>query len=132
MEKVSANYFSDNYIQNKILLLKKPLLLNVLCLVTQSYLTLCDTMDCSPPGSSVHGNSPSKNTAVGCQALYQGIFPTQGPNPGLLHCRRILYQLSHQGSPRILERIAYPVSRVSSRPRNRIAVSCIAGGFFTN
>ena len=56
-------------------------------------------MNCRPPGSSVHGDSPGKNTGVGCQALLQGIFPTQGSNPGLLHCRWILYHLSHQGSP---------------------------------
>ena len=68
------------------------------CLVTQSCPTLCDPMDCSPPGSSVHGDSPGKNTGVGCHALFQGIFPTQGSNPGLLHCRWILYCLSHQGS----------------------------------
>ena len=55
---------------------------------------------CSPPGSSVHGDSPGKNTGVGCHALLQGIFPTQGSNPGLSHCRQILYQLSHQGSPK--------------------------------
>jgi len=46
---------------------------------------------CSPPGSSVQGDSPGKNTAVGCHALLQGLFPTQGSNPGLPHCRRILY-----------------------------------------
>ena len=56
-------------------------------------------MDCSPPGSSIHGDSPGNNTGVGCHALLQGIFPTQGSNPGLPHCRRILYHLSHQGSP---------------------------------
>ena len=55
-------------------------------------------MDCSPPGSSVHGDSPGKNTGVGCHALLQAIFPTQGSNLGLLHFRRILYQLDHQGS----------------------------------
>jgi len=60
-------------------------------------------MDCSPPGSSVHGDSPGKSPGVGCHALLQGIFPTQGSNPGLLHCRWILSCLSHQGSPRILE-----------------------------
>ena len=58
-------------------------------------------MDCSPSGSSVHGDSPGKNTGVGCHALLQGIFPMQGSNPGLLHCREILYYLSHQGSPYI-------------------------------
>ena len=47
-------------------------------LVFRSCPTLCDPMDCSPPGSSVHGDSPGKNTGVGCHALPQGIFPTQG------------------------------------------------------
>ena len=73
-----------------------------MCLDSQSCLTLCDAMDCSPPGSSVHGVSPGKNTGVGCHALLQGIVPTQGSNPGLLHCRWIRYHLSHQGSPHIL------------------------------
>ena len=63
-------------------------------------------------------NSPGPNTGVNSLSLLQGIFPTQGSNPGLLHCRRILYQLSHQGSPRILEWVAYPFSSVSSGPRN--------------
>ena len=54
---------------------------------------------CSPPGPPVHGKSPGKNTGVGCHALLQGILPTQGLNTGLPHCRRILYHLSHQGSP---------------------------------
>ena len=77
-------------------------------------------------------NSLGQNTGVGSLSLLQGIFPTQGLNPGLLHCRWILYQLSHKGSPRVLEWIAYPFSSGSSRPRNRTGVSCIAGGFFTN
>ena len=64
-----------------------------------SRVPLCDPMDCSPPGSSVHGNSPDKHTGVGCHALLQGTFLTQGLNPGLPHCRWILYRLSHQGSP---------------------------------
>ena len=75
-------------------------------------------------------NSPGQNTRVGSCSFLQGIFSTQGLNPGLPHCRQILYQLSHKGSPRILEWVAYPFSR-SSRPRNRAGVSCIAGGFFT-
>ena len=54
-------------------------------LFIQSCPTLCDPMDCSPPGSSVHGDSPGKNTGVGCHALLQGIFLTQGLNPGLPH-----------------------------------------------
>ena len=70
-----------------------------LCSFTHSGPTLCDPMDCSPPGSSVHGDSPDKNTEVDSQALLQGIFPTQELNSGLLHCRQILYHLGHQGSP---------------------------------
>ena len=83
-------------------------------------------------GSSVLGDSPGKNSGVGCHALLQGIFPTQGSNPDLPHCRWILYHLSHQGSPGILEWVNYPFSRRSSEPRNRIGVSCFAGGFFTS
>ena len=67
------------------------------CLVAQSCPTLCDPMYCSSPGSSVLGGSPGKNTGVGCHALLQGIFLTQGLNPGLTCGRRILYCLSHQG-----------------------------------
>ena len=78
--------------------------LAVLCLVAQLYLTPCNPMDCSLRGSSVHGDSPSKNTGGGCHAFLQGLFPTQESNPGLPYCRQILYYLSHQQrSPRILE-----------------------------
>ena len=58
----------------------------------QSCPILCDPMDCSALGSSVHGDSPGKNTGVSCHALLQGIYPTQGSSPGLLHCRQILYR----------------------------------------
>ena len=58
-----------------------------------------DLMDCGPPGSSDHGIFPGKNIGVGCYFFFQGIFPTQGLNSGLLHCRQILYWLSYQGSP---------------------------------
>ena len=58
----------------------------------------CNRMGCSPPGSSVHRDSPGKNTGVGCHSLLQGSFPTQGLNLGLLHCRQILYHLRHQES----------------------------------
>ena len=61
-----------------------------------------------------------------------GIFSTLGLNPGLPHCRWILSQLSHKGSPRILEWVAYPFSRKSTQPRSLTKVSYIAGGFFTN
>ena len=60
--------------------------------------------------SSAHGDSPGQNTGVGSFSLLQWIFPTQELNWGLLHCRRILYPQSHQGSPRILEWVAYPFS----------------------
>ena len=66
--------------------------------VAQSCLTLCNPMECGLPGSSVHEDSPGKNTGVGCHFLLQEIFPTQGSNPGLLHCRQMLYCLSHQGN----------------------------------
>ena len=59
----------------------------VLCLVAQSCMTLGDPMVYSPPGSSVHGDSAGKNPRVGCHALFQGIFPTQGLKPGFPHCR---------------------------------------------
>ena len=68
-------------------------------LVAQSRPTLWHSMDCSLPGSSVHGDSPGKNTGMGCHAFLQGIFSTQGSNPSLPHCRRILYCLSCQVSP---------------------------------
>ena len=61
------------------------------CVCVSRSATLCDPRDCSPPGSSVHGDSQGRNTGVGCHSLLQGIFPTQGSNPGLLHCRWILY-----------------------------------------
>ena len=75
--------------------------------------------------------SPGKNIGMGCHFLLQGIFPTQGSNPGLLHCRRILYQMSHKGSPRTWEWVA-PFFSGSSRPRNWTRVSHILGEFFTN
>ena len=77
-------------------------------------------------------NPPGQNTGVGNHSLLQGAFPTQRSNRGLLHCRWILYSLSHQGSPRIQEWEAYPFSRGSSQPRNQTRVSCIAGRFFTS
>ena len=101
-----------------------------LCLVTQSCSTLCDPVDCSPPGTSVHGDSLGKNTGVGSLSLLQGIFLTQGSDPGLPPCRQILYHLSHQGSPRTMEWVAYPISREFPWPRNGTWISCIAGGSF--
>ena len=85
-----------------------------------------------PHGLYSPWNSAGQNTGVGSLSLLQGIFPSQGSNPGLPHCRRILYQLSHKGSPRILEWVAYPFSRGSSQSRDWTGGSCIAGRFFTS
>ena len=54
-----------------------------------------------PHGLYSPWNSPGRNTGVGSFTLFQGIYPTQGLNPGLSHCRQILYWLSHQGSPHL-------------------------------
>ena len=86
-----------------------------------------------PPGKPKHEVfQAGQNTGVGSLSLLQEMFPDQGLNPGLPHCRWILYQLSHQGSPRILEWEASPFSSRSSPPRNQTGISCIAGGFFTS
>ena len=63
-----------------------------------------------PQGLYSPWDSPGQNPGVGSLSLLQGIFPTEGSNPGLPHCRQILYQLSHQGSSRILEWVASPFS----------------------
>ena len=87
---------------------------------------------CDPHGLYSPWNSTGQNTAVGSLSLLQRIFPIQGSNPGLPHGRQVLYQLSHKGSPRIQEWVAYPFSGRSSQSGNRTGISCIAGGFFTN
>ena len=87
--------------------------------VTQSCLTLCDPMDCSLPGSS-----PSQNTGGGSRCRLQRIFLDQGSNPGLPHCRRILYHLSHQGSPIWLEGPWKPLPKLSHHwPENLISLT---------
>ena len=110
------------------------------CSVAKLCPILWDPMNSSTPGFSVlyyipesrsvvsdslrpHGlyslwNSPAQNIGVGILSFLQGIFPTQVSNPGFPHCRRIPYQLSHKGSPRILEWVAYLSSSRSSWPRN--------------
>ena len=72
-----------------------------------------------PHGQYNPWNSPGQNTGVGNLSLLQGTFSTQGSNTGLPHRRQILYQLSHKGSPRILEQVAYPISSGSSQSRNQ-------------
>ena len=81
-----------------------------------------------PHGLYSPWNSIVQNFGVGSLSLLQGIFPTQELNRGLLHSGWILYQLSHKGSPRILEWVA----RGSSQPRNWTRIPCIASRFFTN
>ena len=97
---------------------------------SESHSVMSDSLQ--PHGLDSPWESPGQNTGVGSLSICQGIFPTQGSNPGLPHCRQIVYQLSQKGSPRILEWVAYPFPSRSSRPRNQTRVSCIAGRFFTN
>ena len=91
LERVSRICFCEIcFIEPKDRLKQVETILNivnitVLCLVTELCLSLCDPTDCSLPGSSVYGDSPGKNIGMGCHFLLQGIFPTQGSNPGLLH-----------------------------------------------
>ena len=85
-----------------------------------------------PNGLYSPWNSLGQNTGVGSLSLLKWIFPTQGSNPGLSHCRWNFYQLSHKGRLRTLEWVAYPFSSRSSWPRNLTRVFCIAGRFFTN
>ena len=86
---------------------------DVLCLIAQSCPILCDPMDCSPPGSSLHGDSPGKITGVGCHALLQGIFKPRSPT-----LQADSLPSNHEGNPRILEWVAYPFSRGSFQFRN--------------
>ena len=89
-----------------------------------------------PHGLHSPWNSPGQNTGVGSLSILQWIFPTQGLNPGLSHCRQILYQLSHKGSPRILEWVSSreypPFCSRSSQPGNWTGFFCIARRSFTN
>ena len=103
------------------------LLLKVKVKIAQSCPTLCDPMD-----HTVHGILQARILEWVAFPFSKVIFPIQGLNPGLPHCRRILYQLSHKGNPRILEWVTYSFSSRSSQPRNQTGVSCIAGRFFTN
>ena len=101
-----------------------------MCIESESRSVLSDSLQ--RHGLYSPWSSPGQNTWVGSLSLLQGIFPTQGSNPGLPYCRWILYQLSHKGSSRMLEWVAYPFCRGSSVPKNWTGVSRIAGRFFTN
>ena len=103
-----------------------------LCYTVIFKVTLFCLILCNAIGLYNPWNSPGQNTGASSLSLLQGIFLTQGSNPGLPHYRWILYQVSHQGSPRILEWIAYPFSSGSSQPRNQTGVSFIAGRVFTS
>ena len=82
----------------------------VCVLVAQSCLSLCDCMDCSPPGSSVHWILQVRTLEWVAISFSRGIFPTQGSNLGLLHCKQMLYPLNHQGSPmRHLEVVKFTI-----------------------
>ena len=92
--------WSTSYVKGPpLLVLRSKMMYVMLCLVAWSCPTLCDPMDRSPSGSSVHGDSPCKKTRVACHVLLRRIFPTQGSNPGLPHCGWILYLLRHQEMP---------------------------------
>ena len=97
--KLGENLLQTNsarIIACKSIIIKQQDMLVVLCCAQSLSLcpTLCNPMECSMPGSSVQGDSPGKNNGVGYHSLLQGIFPTQGPNPGLPHCGQILYHLA--------------------------------------
>ena len=94
---------------------------------SESHSVMSDSL--RPHGLYSPWNSPGQNTGASSLSVLQGIFPTQGSNPGLPHCRWIPYQVSQKASPRILEWVDFPFSRGASWPRNQTAVSCISGGF---
>ena len=99
-----CNIFS-HFVDCLFILLMVPFAVcwKVKVLAAQLCLTLCNPMDfCSPSGCSVHGILQARTLQWVAISFLQGLFLTQGSNPGLLHCRQILYHLSHQGSPKKL------------------------------
>ena len=98
------------------------------CLVTQSFLTLCDPTDCSPPGSSVHGDSPGKNIETGCLFLLQGIFQIQGLNPGLRTAGRFFAIWATSPSKnKLFQRTSQVVLVVKNSPANAGDTGLIPG-----
>ena len=85
-------HFLKFFVKNRKIIFFKPFIICAVCIVAQ-----CVPLFQTPRtvGFSVQGDSPGKNTGVGCHALLQGTFPTQDSNPGFQHCRWILYHLSH-------------------------------------
>ena len=100
--------------------------------VAQLCLTLCDPMDCSLPGFSIHGISQARILVWVAISFSRGSSWPRDWTWVFPHCKWILYQLSHKGSPRTLQWVTYPFSSRSSRSRNWTRVSCVAGRFFTN
>ena len=94
-------------------LLKKAV--RVKAAVAKSGPTIGYPIDCSPPGSSVHGILPARILELSCRSLLQGIFQTQGSNLGLLHCRQILYHLSHHGRREVAKRLREAARRNADR-----------------
>ena len=94
-------------------LLKKAV--KVKAAVAKSSPTIGYPIDCSPPGSSVHGILPARILELSCRSLLQGIFQTQGSNLGLLHCRQILYHLSHHGRREVAKRLREAARRNADR-----------------
>ena len=114
------------------------LLISLICMLIFLYIFEKVKVAQSCPNSLLpHGlyspwSSPGQNTGRGSYSLLQRISPTQELSLSLLHYRQILYHLSHQESPRILEWVAYSFSSGSSQPRDQTRVSCTAGGFFSS
>ena len=101
------------------------------CLVAQSCLSLCDPMDCSPPGSSVHGILQARILERVAMPSFRGSSqPRIEPTSPTLWADS--FCLNHQGSPRKWEWVTYPFSTGSSWLRHQTWVSCITGRFFTS
>ena len=136
-----SNYYFNQRINSVTVLMVQPDILTSWCatiwtthhlwniLDSERHSVVSDSLRLN--GQHSPWNAPDQNTRVGSLSLLQWIFPTQGSNPGLLHYRQSLYQLSHKANSRILEWVAYPFSSRSSPSRNRTRLSCTAAGFFT-
>ena len=109
--------------QNTLVSLEPRTVSHTLWKWSESRSVMSDSLQ--PHGLYSPWNSPDQNTGVGSLSLLQGIFPTQRLNPGLPHCRRILYQLSHKGSPLITNGRARSSGKYSSFSDRAAAYGCI-------
>ena len=129
-------FIQDNFFkENEMLWARVPSRLECkrACMLSRfSRVCLCNTVGCSPPGSFVHGGFSRQEYWRGLPCPPPGDLPNLGIDPRSPTLQAILYQPCHKRSLRILEWVAYPFSSRPFWPRNRTAVSCIAGGFFTN